>query len=161
MAIGQRLSVRQQAPNERFSQFHRKTVSMEGPQTDELVQSGKIITPYPGTICTRRFPLRPRNEEVLSVIIPNLDNIEELGLSHPTFEQTIRFVSQLKPGDGHKGKTLVFPSEPPFSGDVLPPEQCWLTLVWRPARGLSELCLYFMERSVWPENTEIVGFTAL
>jgi len=134
---------------------------MQGSQTDELVQSGKIITPYPKTICTRHFPLRPRDEQVLAVIVPNLDDIEALGLSRPTFEQAIRFVSQLTPGDAHKEKTLVFPSEKPFSGDVLPTIPCWLTLVWRSKRELSELCLYFIERGAWPENTEVVAFATL
>jgi hypothetical protein len=150
--------MRQQTLNERFLQFNRKFVSMQGPETDELVASGKIITPYPGTICTRRFPLRSRNEETLAVIVPNVQDIEELGLSRPTFEQAIRFASQLTPKDGHEGKLLVFPSDPPFSGDVLPAIPCWLTLAWRPERKLSELCLYFVERNCWPENTAVVGF---
>jgi len=134
---------------------------MQGLQTDELVQSGKIITPYPETICTRHFPLRPRDEQVLAVVVPNLDDMKALGLSRPTFEQAIRFASQLTPKDAHKEKTLVFPSEQPFSGDVLPAFPYWLTLVWRPKRKLSELCLYSIERVAWPENTVVVGFTAL
>jgi hypothetical protein len=134
---------------------------MNGPQTDQLVQSGKIFTPYPRTICTRHFPLRPRVEQALAVIVPNLDDIKMLGLSRPTFEQAIRFVSQLTPRDAHKGKTLVFPSEQPFSGDVLPALPCWLTLAWRSERELSELCLYFIERDAWPENAVFVAFATL
>jgi hypothetical protein len=132
---------------------------MQGPSTDKLVASGKIITPYPHTICDRHFPLRPRDEMKLAVIVQNLDEIKNVGLCRPTFEQAIRFASQVEKGGVHEGKTLVFPSEQFFSGDVLPSMPCWLTLVWRPQRLLSELCLYFVERPYWPKNTAVVGFT--
>jgi len=33
--------------------------------------------------------------------------------------------------------------------------------VWRPEREVSELCLYFVERAAWPENTMVVGFVVL
>jgi hypothetical protein len=157
----QRQFARRQALNNKFVQFNRKFISMQGPETDQLVEWGKIVTPYPRTICTERFPLRSRNEEALAVIVPNIPELQRLGLSRPTFEQAIRFSSQLTPKDGHEGKTLVFPSDPPFSGDVLPRIPCWLTLAWRPAREFSELCLYFVERACWPENTLVVGFAAL
>jgi hypothetical protein len=141
--------------------FFRKEVSINGPQTDELVRTGKIVTPYPKTICARHFPLYPRDERVLAVIVPNIEDIENEGLCRPTFEQAIRFASQLVPGDGHERRTLVFPSDPPFSGDVLPAIPCWLTLAWRPKRRLSELCLYFTERAGWPEDFAVVGFAPM
>jgi len=161
MSFEQRQLMRRQTLNDRFLQFNRKFISMQGPDTDELVKWGKIVTPYPRSICTRYFPLRSRNEDVMAVIVANLPELEALRLFRPTFEQAIRFVSQLTPNDGHKGRTLVFPSDPPFAGDVLPSIPCWLTLVWRPEREVSELCLYFVERAAWPENTMVVGFVVL
>jgi len=152
------LNLRLQEVSEKCLQFHRKVVSMRGPQTDELVRSKELFTLCPYSISTRYFPLRSRDENALAVIVPTVDDIEPLGLSRPTYEQTIRFASQLRPTDAHKKRILVFPSDPPFSGDVLPAIPCWLTLAWRPRLKISELCLYFVERVAWPEETMFVGF---
>ena len=153
------------ALNARYLQYDRKLVSMQGLQTNELIEEGKIITPYPQSIA--RIELNPRDQKFLAVLVPKIEDIDESNLSRPTPEDAVRFASQLKPKDVNVDKTIVFPSNPPYSGDVLvlgsAPSPWWLTLAWRPEKGISELCLYSstQREEKWPQNTFFVGIAKL
>ncbi len=131
---------------------------MDGPDTDELVRTGKVLTPYQNTICSRKFPLRPRAELALGVLVPELKDVPGRSLALPTMEQAIRFASQVGAKDVHVGKTLIFPTDPPFPGDIEPHIPSWLALVWRERLMASELCLYHIARVAWPEHAMFVGF---
>ena len=152
-----------------FLSFSKKTINMDGPNTDELVQSGKIRTPYPDLISSRNFPLVSRSQQEMLVFIPlslgeGTKDIFTLPnrycLSDPTHEHAIRFASQFVIPTGanaEKDQTTFFLNQEPLeiagSG-----AQRWLTHIWRSGKQKAELCLYrIFGRSIWPENSRIAG----
>lgn len=149
--------------HDRFLGYNRKVFSMLGPQTDELIQAGKILTPYPRSFSTARFPLVPRDEKFMAVLVPTLEVIALEGLSRPTAEQTIRFVSQLEGRDIHVDNILVFATDPPFSGDVLPGSDWWPTLTWNAEKNWSDLRLFSAgeREEKWPERTFFVAIATI
>jgi len=132
-----------------------------------LVASGAIVTPHPHFINNHNFPLRLRGgEEALAVLVPLerernvLSDFADLELRRPTKEDSIRFASQCdwrNRNELHVGRTIIFPTFTSLFFGVEPMAPSWLTLVWRPERGISELCLYYIDRDAWPENSFVIG----
>jgi hypothetical protein len=160
----------------KFDNFNKKNVDMSGPPTSQLVEQGLIVTPYPSLFSDKRFPLPQVRGDVLVVLVPLESNngndlfevFKGLLLDRPTEQHVIRFCSQLTPlpkKDIHMRKTIVFPHAKSFTSGANPPLPSWLTLVWKPERKLSELCLFSNQedRLTWtsPENKNSVFFAGI
>jgi hypothetical protein len=149
-----------------YLSFIRARVKMFGPETDELVRNGQIVTPQ-SDISTANFPLGNELFSDLLVLVPVEKNwnrtIEEvlnnLELAAPEPRHAIRFVSQFvtgyKPKDQHQahaGRNVIFPHTPFIPGDIkiarmFAKDQAeilssWLVSIWREESGRPELGLW-------------------
>lgn len=164
---------RHYSSEERYFSFSRFWVNMSGPETDDLIGGGKLITPYPHQICTANFPLgrEPFSDLLVFVDIEKnwgktiADTLVDLELEPPEERHAIRFVSQFVQGNpyqAHIGKNIIFPHESAyipkgikivgtFAKDQDEMSASWLTSKWRSQDQKPELCLWRCLRD-WSHN---------
>jgi len=151
---------------ESYMQFVRRRVDMFGPDTDELVRTGRIDTPYPHQITSANFPIesKPFSDLLVFLSFTRKDGVEcvedkfsALHLDPPTEEHGIRFISQFDAKNKyevHRDKKIVFAHKPYTLRGMKPTTETYIVSVWE--KKSPKLCLYHL-RDSWDSGFIFVG----